>query len=98
MKCCASEEFRVLGFQRKIQYYRPKIVCFNGKKAAKVCLNKKHVEYGLQKKQIGFTRLFVAPSTSGTAKRWWNQGWWQKPSIYIKYFGLSFEVAQREKN
>jgi TDG/mug DNA glycosylase family protein len=79
----SSDDFDVKEFKRKIQDFCPKIVCFNGKKAAKVVLCKK-VEYGYQKELIGISRLFVAPSTSGVAKRWWDQKWWQELSDFIK--------------
>lgn len=80
----SRDDFDIEGFEIKIQCYRPKAICFNGKKAAKVYLDKKDVEYGFQKKQIGTSRLFVAPSTSEAAKRWWNQKWWQELSNSIK--------------
>ncbi len=77
-------DFDVEEFEKKIQKYKPKVVCFNGKKAAKVYFNEKDVKYGFQKKQIGCTRFFVAPSTSNTANRWWDPKWWQKLSDFIK--------------
>lgn len=76
--------FDIERFEEKIQKYCPKVVCFNGKKAAKIYLRKKNVEFGLQKEQIGSTHLFVAPSTSGAANRWWDQKLWQKLSDFIK--------------
>ncbi len=80
----SRDDFDIEGFEKNIQDYHPKVVCFNGKKAAKFYLGKKYVEYGFQTKQIGITRLFVAPSTSGAAKRWWDQKWWQELSNSIK--------------
>lgn len=62
----------------KICKYQPKILCFNGKRAAKEFLLKKKVEHGLQKELIGKTEIFVAPSTSGAANRWWNIESWQE--------------------
>jgi len=79
-----SHAFDIEEFKRKIRCYRPKVVCFNGKKAAKIYLREKCVKYGPQKEQIGSPRLFVAPSTSGAAKRWWDQKWWQELSDIIK--------------
>ena len=57
--------------------YQPKIVCFNGKNAAKIFLNKKKVDYGIQNKTIGETKLFVAPSTSGAASGFWDINIWK---------------------
>ncbi len=84
----SPDDFEVEGFKRKIQDLRPKVVCFNGKKAAKVVLRKKRVEYGYQKEQIGIIRLFVAPSSSGAVKRWWDPEPWRKlsDSIKVGYF------------
>ncbi len=73
-----SHAFDIERFKKKIQDCRPKVVCFNGKKAAKIYLRKKYVEFGLQKEQIESTHLFVAPSTSRAANRWWDQKWWQE--------------------
>lgn len=62
---------------KRIKKYRPKILCFNGKRSAQEYLGKK-VEYGLQIESIGKTRLFVAPSTSGAANRFWDIKYWRK--------------------
>lgn len=78
------EDCDIEGFERKILYYQPKIVCFNGKKAAKIYLNKKDVDYSFQKEKIGETFLFVTPSTSGAAARWWCENLWQALSDFVK--------------
>jgi len=59
----------------KILKYQPKILCFNGKRAAQEFLSRS-VNYGLQPEQIGATSLFVAPSTSGAANGFWDVKWW----------------------
>lgn len=74
------EDFKCEDLRQKILKFRPKILCFNGKRAAKVFLGKKHVEYGYQKETIGSTLLFVAPSTSGAARGYWDQTSWEKLS------------------
>jgi len=76
--------FDIKSFEKKIKYYSPKVVCFNGKKAAKIYLRKKNVEFGLQKERIESTYLFIAPSTSRAANRWWDQKWWEELSHFIK--------------
>ncbi len=55
----------------RIEKFNPKILCFNGKRAAQEYLGHK-ADYGLQKDVIGKTKLFVAPSTSGAANRFWD--------------------------
>jgi len=79
-----SHAFDTRSFEKKIQDCQPKVVCFNGKKAAKIYLHKKYVEFGLQEERIGGTYLFVAPSTSASANRWWDQKWWEELSKFIK--------------
>jgi TDG/mug DNA glycosylase family protein len=64
--------------QLAILEYRPRILCFTGKKAAKQFFGVQRVKYGLQEGTIGETLIFVAPSTSGAARRWWDISHWQK--------------------
>jgi len=73
-----ESDFDVLSFKNKIKQHQPKIVCFNGKKAAAVCLGTKtkNVAYGFLPQTIGTTKLFVAPSTSGSARRFWEEKYW----------------------
>ena len=72
-----SLKFDVKRFNSAIIEYQPKIVCFNGKKAAKVYFNKNSVEYGIQNEKIGKSKLFVAPSTSGAASGFWDINIWK---------------------
>jgi double-stranded uracil-DNA glycosylase len=76
-----SEYFDTKSFEDKIVNYQPKLVCFNGKEAAKIYFNLKktsEVMYGLQAKTIGSTKLYVAPSTSLQAIAYWDDTLWQK--------------------
>ena len=78
-----QNDFDVADFNNKILKYQPKIVCFNGKTAAAVFIynNKSktsHIPYGWLKTKIGQTRLFVAPSTSGSANAFWDENYWFK--------------------
>jgi double-stranded uracil-DNA glycosylase len=68
----------------KITKYAPAILAFNGKKAAQVFLGKKRVSYGLQAERIGATQLFVAPSTSGAANRFWNVDDWHELAGWVE--------------
>jgi len=79
----SREDYDIEGFKKKIQRRRPRAVCFNGKTAAKRYLGKKGVEYGFQQEKIGNTLLFVAPSTSPSAKRWWDIRWWKELSEFL---------------
>jgi len=61
----------------RIKKYQPIILCFNGKRAAQEYLGHK-VDYGIQSETIEKTKLFVAPSTSGAANRFWDIKDWRK--------------------
>ncbi len=61
----------------KMLAFRPRILCFNGKRAAQEFLAHT-IDYGLQTETIGATKLFVAPSTSGAANGFWDSRWWHK--------------------
>lgn len=72
-------DFDIIGFEQKILNYQPKIVCFNGKKAASVYLGLStttQVIYGLQQRTIGRSKLYVTPSTSGAARGAWDISLW----------------------
>ncbi|NQV18865.1 MAG: mismatch-specific DNA-glycosylase [Armatimonadetes bacterium] len=67
----------------KILKYKPKFLCFNGKRAGKEFLLNNYVDYGLQEEKIGVTRLFIAPSTSSAANGWWDINIWQELANYF---------------
>ena len=72
-----SSKYDVNGFNLKILQYKPRIICFNGKNPAKVYLNKKKVEYGIQIEKIGDSEVFILPSTSGAASGYWDINKWK---------------------
>lgn len=61
----------------KIKRYNPQILCFNGKKAAKSFCGKRDIDYGFQDITVEATRVFVAPSTSANAHKYWDEKWWR---------------------
>ena len=76
-----NEDFDINTFIEKIKKYKPKTVCFNGKTAASVFLyNKKNktgkIEYGYMQDMIGKTKIYVAPSTSRTGRKYWDEKIW----------------------
>ena len=73
-----TSKYDVDGFNLKILQYKPKIVCFNGKNAAKTYLNQKKVDYGFQDKGAGDSKIFIAPSTSGAASGFWDINIWKQ--------------------
>lgn len=57
--------------------YGPKIVAFTSKRAGSEFLGRP-VKYGLQSETVGSAMLFVLPSPSGAARRWWDVSPWQE--------------------
>ena len=60
----------------KIACHRPAILAFNGKRAARVFLGAESLDYGAQPQGLGETAIHVLPSTSGAARRWWDERHW----------------------
>lgn len=72
-----TTEFDVAGLQARITAAEPAHLAFNGKNSARGALER-DVVYGPQPEQIGGAELWVLPSTSGTARRFWDVGPWQE--------------------
>lgn len=73
-----------LALSEKIVRYSPNILCFNGKRAAKEFFNVKRVAFGLQRKTIENTSIFVAPSTSGLARAAWDPRVWSALAALVR--------------
>lgn len=75
-----ENDFDVDSFKKKIELYKPKIVCFNGKLAAAYFQNRNKntstIKYGIQPYRLNDTDFFVAPSTAATARRHWDKNIW----------------------
>jgi TDG/mug DNA glycosylase family protein len=70
-------EFDVDGLRHRIAAAEPANLAFNGKNSARGALER-DVAYGLQDEQIGGAAVWVLPSTSGAARRFWSLGPWQE--------------------
>jgi TDG/mug DNA glycosylase family protein len=70
-------EFDVDGLRSRIAAAEPANLAFNGKNAARGALER-DVAYGPQDEQIGGAVVWVLPSTSARAKRFWNFGPWRE--------------------
>jgi TDG/mug DNA glycosylase family protein len=66
----------VLALERKVRRFQPGVVAFTSKNAAQAFLGH-GVDYGWQTERIGATRLFVLPSPSGQAVRFWDIRPWK---------------------
>ena len=65
---------------RKVARYRPRIVAFTSKNAARAGLNagSRNPDYGEQAGRIANSRVFVLPSPSGQARGFWDIRPWRK--------------------
>ena len=71
-------------FRANILSIRPRALAFNGKNAAERALERRSVEYGLQRDRIGETVVFVLPSTSGAASRYWDPRPWHDCAKFLR--------------
>lgn len=68
--------FNAMRLGALLEQYRPKILAFTGKRAAEEFVGH-GVDYGLLAGGVGVTRLFVLPSPSGAARRFWSEEPWR---------------------
>ena len=66
-----------------IKNYKPKVLAFNGKKAAELYFGRS-VEYGEQKERISKTRIFVLSSTANSARTLWVTKPWRDLSKFLR--------------
>jgi TDG/mug DNA glycosylase family protein len=71
-----EDAFNTDEFAGKMRRYQPRWIAFTSKNAAQSFLQSK-VEYGVQDERLGKSRLFVLPSPSGLATRFFDIGVWQ---------------------
>ena len=64
----------------KIEAHQPCQLAFTAKRPAQAFLDRvfglRRIEYGPQDRAVGDTSIFVLPSPSGLAVRWWDPEWW----------------------
>ncbi|HSS05375.1 MAG TPA: mismatch-specific DNA-glycosylase [Solirubrobacterales bacterium] len=69
-------EFDIAGLEARIAAAEPANLAFNGKNAARGALER-DVECGPQPERIGGAAVWVLPSTSGAARRFWDIEPWR---------------------
>lgn len=80
-------DFDRQAFLRKILTFKPRVLCFTGKRSAQEAYGlktSKDIVYGRQQKKIGETVVFVLPSPSAAAIRWWDESYWREAAGYIR--------------
>jgi double-stranded uracil-DNA glycosylase len=72
------DHYDIKGFTQRMELASPKIVAFNGKTAAAAFYgcDTDQVDCGLQDSSLAASQLFVLPSTSAAARRYWDIRHW----------------------
>lgn len=77
----SSDAYDADALRKKIETYRPRHLAFTGKRPAGLFLLQVFgaglTDYGLQEPVLGETKIFVLPSPSGLATRWWSLDPWR---------------------
>ena len=79
-----KSDFDAAAFHERILKAAPRVVAFNGKKAAQMYYGRSTVNYGRQADLLGTTVVFVLPSTSGAANGAWNAAHWHELAAFIR--------------
>ena len=80
----SPERFDIPSFTEKMHRFRPKVIAFESKHAACKFYSCTRVEYGLQKDLLYGIPVYVCPSTSGRARKYFNLSVWKELSDLIK--------------
>ena len=78
-----SDDFDPAGFRNRIEKFSPRAVAFNGKRAAGVFVDSSTVSYGRQPTPLAGSVVFVLPSTSGAARKFWDLSHWHELAAFI---------------
>ncbi len=74
--------YDIEGFGVKMSTIKPSYIAFTSKAAASFALGYKgktsHIKYGLHSDTIHGIPVFVLPSTSGSARAYWNEEYWKE--------------------
>lgn len=79
-----TEDFDPDGVRAKIEQVAPRVLAFVGKRAAQEFFGRKQIDYGLQPDRVGDTAVWVLPSTSGAARRYWDPSIWHAMAAYLR--------------
>jgi TDG/mug DNA glycosylase family protein len=72
----ARAAFDAAGFRRKMEIHRPAVIAFSSKFAARQALGLKDAAYGPLADGLSGSAVFVLPSPSGRARRFWDERYW----------------------
>lgn len=83
-KSLRVQDFDTHALRWKIKRAAPLAVAFNGKRAANVFYGRRDLEVGRINVPLGNSAVFVLPSTSAMAKKYWDIGPWQELADWLK--------------
>jgi TDG/mug DNA glycosylase family protein len=80
-----GSHFDIAGFTARIAANRPRIVAFNGKRAAQAVLGIREVRlaYGRQAGKLADAEIYILPSTSGAAAGFWSIEPWKQLAMAV---------------
>ncbi len=76
--------FDVQEFVEKMQRFRPRALAFSSKFAASKFFGRTELQYGRQRETCDGISVFVLPSTSGRARRYFDLSHWKALGSYVK--------------
>ncbi|WID95449.1 mismatch-specific DNA-glycosylase [Bosea vestrisii] len=78
--------FDVAGFHARMALNLPRMIAFNGKRAASTVLGQQSAQlgFGLQPQRLAGVDVFVLPSTAGLASRYWSIEPWRELAALAK--------------
>jgi double-stranded uracil-DNA glycosylase len=71
------------GLHARIAAHRPRVLAFNGKRAAQAILGFGPLDYGPQSRPVAEAAVFVLPSTSGAAAGFWSPEPWKEMAAAV---------------
>lgn len=88
-----ASAFEPMGLIARLRTHRPRFVAFTSKRAASFWFSRptKHITIGLQAPVVGEPAIFVLPSPSGAATRYWSIAPWHELADLIRKTRLSDE-------
>jgi TDG/mug DNA glycosylase family protein len=78
-----DSDYDVAAFEAKVLLFRPQAVAFSGLRASRAYFGRR-ATYGRQPERIGSSAVFVLPSTSGAARRYWRELPWQELVAWLR--------------
>ena len=78
--------FDVSAFTEKVRLHKPRLIAFTSKFTASKFFSRKTIAYGLQPETLFESALFVAPSTSGRARNYFEIEHWRALAASVRGF------------